>query len=142
MEMAARLTDKRKKKIIADYVQLGSYNAVAKKHGVADSTVKRVVLADPNMQKKAEQKKEQNTADILTYMDSKKSVVCEILGKGLSILNDEEKLRDASPAQITTALGTLIDKWTAMGAGIRNDAEEDTLSRSLRELGKELESDE
>lgn len=142
MEMAARLTDKRKKKIIADYVQLGSYNAVAKKHGVADSTVKRVVLADPNMQKKAEQKKEQNTADILTYMDSKKSVVCEILGKGLSILNDEEKLRDASPAQITTALGTLIDKWTAMGAGIRNDAEEDALSRSLRELGKELESDE
>ena len=141
MEMAARLTDKRKKKIIADYVQLGSYNAVAKKHGVADSTVKRVVLADPNMQKKAEQKKEQNTADILTYMDSKKSVVCEILGKGLSILNDEEKLRDASPAQITTALGTLIDKWTAMGAGIRNDAEEDALSRSLRELGERLESD-
>lgn len=28
--MAARLTDKQKKKIIADYVQLGSYNAVSK----------------------------------------------------------------------------------------------------------------
>ena len=37
--MAARLTDKQKKKIIADYVQLGSYNAVAKKHKIADSTV-------------------------------------------------------------------------------------------------------
>lgn len=110
--MAARQTDKQKKKIIADYVQLGSYNAVAKKHGVADSTVKRVVLADPKMQKKLEQKKEQNAEDILAYMESKRTIVCEILGKGLDVLNDEEKLRDASPAQITTALGTLIDKWT------------------------------
>lgn len=110
--MAARLTDRQKKKIIADYVQLGSYNAVAKKHGVADSTVKRVVLADPKMQKKVEQKKEQNTEDILAYMESKRTIVCEILGKGLDVLNDEEKLKEASPAQITTALGTLIDKWT------------------------------
>lgn len=29
--MAARLTDKQKKKIVADYLELGSYNAVAKK---------------------------------------------------------------------------------------------------------------
>jgi hypothetical protein len=33
--MAARLTDKQRKKIIADYVDLGSYNAVAKKHKVS-----------------------------------------------------------------------------------------------------------
>ena len=39
--MAARLTDKQKKKIIADYVELGSYNAVAKIHGVSRQTVKK-----------------------------------------------------------------------------------------------------
>ena len=113
--MAARLTDKQKKKIIADYVQLGSYNAVAKKHKVADSTVKRIVLADPETQKKAEQKKAENTADVLEYMESQKRTVCEIIGKGLSVLNDPEKLAAANPAQITTALGTLIDKWTGIG---------------------------
>ncbi len=56
--MAARLTDFQKKKIIADYVELGSYNAVAKINGVADTTVKRIVNADAEMQRNAEQKKE------------------------------------------------------------------------------------
>ena len=110
--MAARLTDKQKKKIIADYVQLGSYNAVSKIHGVSATTVKNVVLKSSDFVKKCEQKKEQNTEDVLAYMESKRNVVCEILGKGLDVLNDEEKLKEASPAQITTALGTLIDKWT------------------------------
>ena len=32
--MAARLTDKQKKKIIADYLETESYNATAKKNGV------------------------------------------------------------------------------------------------------------
>ena len=32
---------------------------------------------------------------------------------GFSVFNDPEKLAEASPAQITTALGTLIDKFTA-----------------------------
>lgn len=139
--MAARLTDKQKKKIIADYVELGSYNAVAKRHGVADSTVKRIVLSDPQMQKNAEHKKEQNTADILSYMEQKKDIVCEILGKGLAVLNDEKKLQEATPAQITTALGTLIDKWTAISGGPADAVKEDGLSQSLKKLGEGLESD-
>lgn len=122
--MAARLTDKQKKKIIADYVQLGSYNAVAKKHNVADSTVKRIVFSDTEMQKKAEQKKEENSADILAYMESKKDVVCEIIGIGLEVLRNPEKLAAANPTQITTALGTLIDKWATMnGPNSREQAD-------------------
>lgn len=111
--MAARLTDKQKKKIIADYVQLGSYNAVSKINGVSATTVKNIVLKSADFVEKCEQKKDENTADILAYMDSQKGVVCEIIGKGLAALNDPEKLSEASPAQITTALGTLIDKFTA-----------------------------
>ncbi len=140
--MAARLTDRKKKKIIADYMELGSYRATAKKNGVSDDSVRRVVEKCGDFQQKLEQKKEENTADILAYMESKRGIVCEILDKGLDALNSPDKLAEASPTQITTALGTLIDKWTAMGHGIRDDGEEDALSRSLRELGKELESDE
>ena len=139
--MAARLTDRKKKKIIADYMELGSYRATAKKNGVSDDSVRRVVEKCGDFQQKLEQKKEENTADILAYMESKRGIVCEILDKGLYALNSPDKLAEASPAQITTALGTLIDKWTAMGHGIRDNDEEDALSRSLRELGKELESD-
>ena len=107
--MAARLTDKQKKKIIADYVQLGSYNATAKVNGVSLNTVKKIVQGNADIAEMCNQKKDENTADILAYMDSQKGVVCEIIGKGLAALNDPEKLAEASPAQITTALGTLID---------------------------------
>jgi len=115
--MANRLTDKQKKKIVADYLELGSYNAVAKIHGVSRQTVKNIVTSDTEIGRKLQQKKAENTADILAYMESQRGLVCEIIGKGLTILNDEEKLREATPAQITTALGTLIDKWGASGLG-------------------------
>ena len=139
--MAARLTDKRKKKIIADYLETGSYRAAAKSNGVSPGTVKRVVSGCADFEQKASQKREENTADVLAYMESKRGIVCEILNKGLDALNSPDKLAEASPAQITTAMGTLIDKWSAIGGGIGDQAEEDALSRSLRELGKGLESD-
>jgi len=110
--MAARLTDKQKKKIVADYLETGSYRATARKNRIADGTVKRIVLECSDIEQKVAQKKEENTADILAYMESQKGLVCEIIGKGLAALNDPEKLAEATPAQITTALGTLIDKWT------------------------------
>ena len=139
--MAARLTDKQKKKIVADYVQLGSYNSVAKIHGVADSTVKRAVLACPDMQKKAEQKKEENTADILDYMESQRDDVCKVLGICLSELKKAERYEKTPPQQIATTMAILIDKYTAFGGGPKDETEEDSLSRSLRELGGGLESD-
>lgn len=122
--MAARLTDRQKKKIIADYVQLGSYNAVAKLNGVSDKTVKAIVIANPDFAEKSEQKKEENAADILAYMESQKQLVCEIIGKGLTALNDPDKLATANPSQITTALGTLIDKWVMVNSpGANNQTE-------------------
>ncbi len=71
--MAARLTDKQKKKIIADYVQIGSYNATAKLKGVSQDSVKRIVLGCEDFAQKAQQKKEQNTTDILGYMENQKN---------------------------------------------------------------------
>ena len=93
------------------------------------------------IEEKLEQKKEQNTVDILAYMERQKGIVCEILEKGLAALNSPEKLAEASPSQITTALGTLIDKWAMISGGLSDNDKEDELSKSLREMAKELESD-
>ena len=139
--MAARLTDRQKKKIIADYVELQSYNAVAKKNNVTHQTVKRVVTASPEFTKIAQQKKEENTADVLAYMDEHKDLVCSFIGKGLEMLNDPEKLAAANLSQITTAMGTLIDKWAMIGGSPADTVKEDALSQSLKEMAKELESD-
>lgn len=140
--MAARLTDKQKKKIVADYLELGSYRAAGRKNKVADGTVKRIVMECGDFEQKMAQKKAENTADILAYMESRRGVVCEIIEKGLMALNSEDKLADASPAQITTALGTLIDKWASASGSPDDTAKEDELSKSLREMAEELESDE
>ena len=139
--MAARLTDRKKKKIVADYLESGSYRATAKKNGVSDNTVKRIVLDCGDFEQKVAQKKEENTADILAYMESKRGIVCEILGKGLEALNDPDKLKEATPSQITTALGTLIDKWAMISGGPSDNGKDDELSKSLREMAEGLESD-
>lgn len=109
--MAARLTDKQKKKIVADRADGMSLSQLSAKYGVSKTTIHRVLKSDPETEQIVTRKKEQNTADVLAYMDSKRDIVCEILGKGLDALNSPDKLAEASPAQITTAMGTLIDKW-------------------------------
>ena len=118
--MAARLTDRQKKKILADYLESGSYRATARKNNVNPTTVKRVVEASDDFEQKAAEKKAQNTADILAYMESQRDVVCQIIGNGLAVLNDPAKLAEATPSQITTAIGTLIDKWTMMNKASDN----------------------
>lgn len=139
--MAARLTDRQKKKIIADYVELGSYNATGKLNGVSKDTVKRIVQDCEDFAQKSQQKKEENTADILAYMESKKEKVSEIIGLYLDELLDVKQFKNLSPNQLTTALGTLIDKWTAIGGGPGETTKEDGLSQSLKEMAEELESD-
>lgn len=137
--MAKRLTDKQKKKIVADYVELGNYNAVAKKHKVSFDTVKRVVKSDVEIVKKTEHKKAQNTADILAHMDSKKNDVNRVIDRYLAALLDEERIAKATPAQLTTAMGTLIDKFTAIRPmSGENTVEDDPLTKALMEEAERM----
>ena len=150
--MAARLTDKQKKKIIADYIQLESYRAVARLNGVSDGTVKRVVKECGEIEQKIAQKKEENTADILEYMERQKNCICEILDICLNELKNPEKYTKATLQQIATTMAILIDKYTDKknNRDINADKElsklydalmeeDDALTASLKELARELE---
>ena len=135
------MTDKQKKRIIEDYCELGSYNAVAKKHGVADKTVKRIVAKDPETSQKVEDKKRQNSKDILEHMETKRDKVNEIIDVYLEKLLDEEMLRRATPSQLTTALGTLIDKFTMLkAAGAGDEREDDPLTAALMEEAERMQN--
>ncbi|MDE5577714.1 MAG: helix-turn-helix domain-containing protein [Oscillospiraceae bacterium] len=111
--MAARLTDKQKKKIIADYIQFGSYTAVAKLNGVSKDTVKRIVQNCADFAQKAQQKKEENTADVLKYMEHQRDNVCELLDIYLEELKSPEKIEAAGLREIATTMAILIDKYIA-----------------------------
>ena len=110
--MAKHLTDKQKKKIIADYATLGTYTAVAKKHNVSRNAVKNIVLTDEETAEKCRRKKEENTADILQFMENQKGDVCAIISLYLKALQDPERIKRASVQSIATSLGIVIDKFT------------------------------
>lgn len=57
--MAERITDKKKKKIIADYTNVQNYSEVARMNNVSDKSVKRIIEKEENseMVKKVEEKK-------------------------------------------------------------------------------------
>ena len=138
--MAARLTDKLRKKIVADYLDTQSINLSAKRNGVSWDSARKAIEESGGIEEKLERKKQENTADIIAYMESKRQAVCDIIEIGLEVL--PEKIKNARTAsEVTTALGTLIDKFTAFGSLPGDTAKEDDLSKSLREMAEGLESD-
>lgn len=107
-----KLTDKKKKLIVADYIDCGNYSEVARKHGVSDTTVRKLVNTDSESLKKIEQKKEENTKDVLEYMDSlnekKKSIINKLL---LAIEDKADKLDSFTNIKdVASAYGIIIDK--------------------------------
>ena len=110
--MAKHLNDKQKKRIIADYATLGNYSAVARKHKVSRNTVKSIVTADTETAKKCQQKKEENTADILQYMEDQKETVNDIILLYLEEMKKPERISKASVQSLAVSLGIVIDKFT------------------------------
>lgn len=109
--MAARLTDAQKKKIVADYAEIESYAAVGRMNGVSDKTVKSIVKSDPETSRISEQKKKQNTLDMLQYMDDRRKKAQKVMDIYLKALSDPEKIKSASLSQIATAFGIITDKF-------------------------------
>ena len=111
----AKLTDKQRKKIIAEYIEGGtSYRKLAAKYGVTDHTIAQIVKSDRQFSQKIAQKKEENAQSILAFMETEKSSVCELLRKLLTEMKNPEKIRATPLNQLATAMGILIDKYTAL----------------------------
>ena len=106
-----KLTDKKKQKIIADYVENGNYSETARMNEISDKTVKRLVDSCEDVVKKAEQKKEENTQDMIQYLESKKQDAFDLVEMFMNGMADEEKIQKTSINQIATAMGIVIDKF-------------------------------
>ena len=109
---AQKMSEKKRKKIIADWALEGSYRAAARKNNVSPSTVRRLVLAEPKLAEAARDKKRACARDMLSYMDGKRDAVCDIIGLSLEELSDPDRLKAAGIRDIATTMGILIDKWT------------------------------
>lgn len=115
--MAARLTDRQKKKILADYVQTNNYCATARMNNVSATSVKNLVRGNADIVKMCEQKKEENTVEMLAFMESRKGEMQKAIDLHLKALTDPEKIKAAALSQIATSFGIIVDKATKNTAG-------------------------
>ena len=107
-----KLTDRQKKKIIADYVDNGNYSETARINGVNKSTVQRLISNNQEVQQKAQEKKEENTQDMLQYLESKKEDKKRVIELCFKALKDKLASPDmfTSIRDIAMVYGIIVDK--------------------------------
>ena len=112
VDMGARIGDRKRKKIILDRVEGMSYRAIASKYKVSEYAVRKIVKEDPDFAEKIAQEKARNARAMVDYLEDRRWQAQEIIGKMLSAMTDEEKLKDSSVRELATAFGILVDKFT------------------------------
>ena len=136
----AKLTDKQKKKIIADYIECGNYSEVARMNGVNVSTVKRLVDSgyDKDLQEKAKQKKEENTQSTIEYMQTQHDTKKRILDKILKAIEQKSDNIDmfTNIKDLATAYGIILDKELKVLELQKNNANSKELSKVEELLNK------
>lgn len=110
----AKLTDKQKKKIIADYVENQNYCETARMNNVDESTVRRIVKSKDNKEitKLTEQKKQENTQSTIEYMQTQHESKKRILDKILKAIEEKADNVDmfTNIKDLATAYGIILDK--------------------------------
>ena len=113
MAAQRKLTDRQKKQMIVDRAEGMTFESIANKYGVSTTTAQRVIKGDPETAKKVQEKKDENTLDMLQYMESQKYSIQKLLTAIVEALNDPTKLARANVRDLATAYGIIYDKITA-----------------------------
>lgn len=140
--MADRLTDLKKKEIIAHYIECQNYRETARKFNVSADTVRRVVKNDNQIVQKATEKKEENTKSVLEAMEERKQKKIRILDKILDAIENKTENIDmfTNVKDLATAYGIIMDKEIRMKeieSQNKNKANEDSLQK-LDEVLKKI----
>lgn len=121
-----------KKRVIDEYLRIGTYSGTAKSLGMSSSTVRRIVLKAKGGESRAEDAKPRTEAPA-----QRSDIAMEIIDRCLRLLGDERKLEAATLPQLSSAICTLMDRF-ASEPEERSEFREDSLSLSLREAAKYL----
>jgi hypothetical protein len=136
-----RISDKKKKKILADYAGCQNFHEVARINKVSAMTVKRIVNKEETNNTEliqvVTQNQDNNTKSMLEYMDSITDFKKEIMGNILTAINEKAKKPDflTSIRDLGFVAGILIDK-EYKAEELRLRREEVSLKREELELKK------
>lgn len=123
--MGGKLNDLDKKKIIESYVECQNYSEVARNFKVSATTVKSIVDGDTKTLKNLEQKKEENTKNVLNEMSKRSQKKIQILDKLLNGIDKKATRIDKNTniKDLATAYGILIDKDLKIAEAQANEGE-------------------
>lgn len=109
-----KLTDKQKKKIIADFVENNNYSETARMNSVSEYTVRKLCKDSNNkeIKEKIEQKKEENTKSMLEMITETNNKRLQVISKLVNAIDDKADKVDAftNVKDLASAYGILIDK--------------------------------
>lgn len=109
-----KLTDKQKKKIIADFVENNNYSETARMNNVSEYTVRKICKDSNNkeIKEKIEQKKEENTKSMLEMITETNNKRLQVISKLVDAIDDKAEKIDAftNVKDLASAYGILIDK--------------------------------
>ena len=109
-----KLTDKQKKKIIADYVENNNYSETARMNNVSEYTVRKLCKDDNNkeIKEKIEQKKQENTKSMLEMIANTNEKRLNAISKLVDAIDDKAEKVDqfTSVRDLASAYGVMIDK--------------------------------
>lgn len=123
--MGGKINDLDKKKIIGRYVECQNYSEVAREFNTSVTTVRKIISNNNESLKKFQQKKEENTKNVLAEMSKRSQKKITILDKLLDGIDKKASQIDAftNVKDLATAYGILIDKDLKIAEAQANQGE-------------------
>lgn len=135
-------SDKKRKEIVADYIECNNYSEVARKHNVSVDTVRRYVREDKEFANNLKQKKEENTQSTIEYMQTQHETKKRILDKILKAIEEKSENIDmfTNIKDLATAYGIILDKELKVLELQKNNVDNKELSK-VEELLNKIENE-
>ena len=105
-------TDKEKKEIIAYYAECQNYSETGRRFNISDNAVRKIVVNNENSSKILEQKRQENTEDVLQAMKKRSKKKIEIVDKIFEAMDGKLENIDmfTNIKDLATAYGIIMDK--------------------------------
>lgn len=138
-----KLTDKQKKKIIADYIETQNYSETGRRNNIHVESVRRIVKSDKNFVKKSEQKKEEDTKDILEYMQDITKGQKKVINLSLEVITEMLENRDKrlTGRDIAMIYGVIFDKalkYKEIQLKDKDNSNNDEINRNIKNIANLL----
>ena len=106
----AKITDKQKKRIVAEYVDGKSQSEIASKYGVSRQAISLILKKEETCATLLQEKKQENVISMLAYYDSKKDIAQRLTDKALTAI--EGKIDKSNIKELAGLIKIIKDCFT------------------------------